>query len=225
MSRDGSVDRFLPRVVKTDCIHWCINVSFIEPPLEANNLIFCGISHLGTLTSPFRITIAFKIRPSAHMHSKKYHCESGFIIACIGGINIFVAHKIQCRIIAHVHVTRGFIHIENSRRIKLQYELLKTTNMVSRDVPQEYGVSIIRLTLMCDSPHEKKLKSIRQPDIHPASGFKTAFDLDLLSRGQVMLLSTFQCSHFRQISRVKVMKFTNMSLNCYYVDSHSCYSM
>ena len=59
------------------------------------------------------------------------------------------------------------------------------------------------------------MATIKAPYIHPASGFKTAFDLDLLSRGQVMLLSTFQCSHFRQISRVKVMKFTNMPLNCY----------
>ena len=60
---------------------------------------------------------------------------------------------------------------------------------------------------------------------HPASGFKTAFDLDILSRGQVMLLSTFKCSHFRHISRVKVRKFTNMPINCYNVDSHSYYSM
>ena len=63
--------------------------------------------------------------------------------------------------------------------------------------------------------------------IHPASGFKTAFDPDILSRGQVMLLSTFKCSHFRHISRVKVRKYMpiNMPINCYNVDSHSYYSM
>ena len=32
--------------------------------------------------------------------------------------------------------------------------------------------------------------------IHPASGFKTAFDLDLLSRGQVMLCQRFNAHIF-----------------------------
>ena len=57
-------------------------------------------------------------------------------------------------------------------------------------------VILVGLFINGTQPRENDVLINEDVALHPASGFKTAFDLDLLSRGQVMLCQRFNAHIF-----------------------------